>query len=122
MDRNGENIYSTEERMDRVFRKATRIQRKRNRIAMPALGVSALVLGLGLVGAIGLFAEPGSSVAVSSLYGSSIMLDGNVGSYILVALLAAALAVVVTLIFVTKSHTHAWEEPAPTLRDDDLIS
>ena len=114
-------MYSTDERMDRVFRKATRIQHKRNQIVMPALGASALVLGLGLVGVIGLFAEPGSSVAVSSLYGSSIMLDGNVGSYILVALLAAALAVVVTLIFVTRSRQQAWEDPANALKDDDLF-
>lgn len=111
----------TEERMDKVFRKASRIQHKRNRVTLPALGVCALVLGLGLVGAIGLFAEPGSEVAVSSLYGSSLMLDGNVGGYILVALLAAALAVVVTLLFVTKTRQHAWEDPANTFGEDDLF-
>lgn len=107
-------------RMDIVFRKASRIQRQRNRFATPVLGVCALLLGMGTMGSIGFFAGLGSEVSIDGLYGSSLMLGSDVGAYIIVALLAAALAVVITLICVNKSRKSAWYDSADALEKDEI--
>ena len=112
-------MSSTDERMDKVFRKASRIQHRHGRIAVPALGSCAILLGMGLVGSIGFFASLGSEIEVDGLYGSSLMLGSNVGTYIIVAILAAALAVVITLICIKKSRQRTWNESADAFEKDE---
>ena len=102
----------TDERMEKVFQKASRMERRRRKSVTPVLGALAVLLGVGLLGSIGLFSTAGTGVAVGSLYGSSLMLGGNAGGYVIVAILAAAFAVVVTLLFVNKSKQRAWYDPA----------
>ncbi|MDO4400809.1 MAG: hypothetical protein Q4D27_07675 [Coriobacteriia bacterium] len=96
-------MLETDERMDKVLRKASRMKRRRARMALPALSACAVLLGVGLIGAIGAFGGFGSPVSVDDLYGASSLMGSEAGGYVIVALLAAALAVVVTLICVIRS-------------------
>jgi len=112
-------MSTTDERMEKVFRKASRMERRRSGVATPVMGVLAVLLGIGLVGSIGHFTGWGTDVSVSGLYGSSIMIGGGVGAYVVVALLAAALAVVVTLICVNRSKAKAWYDLAETSDQDN---
>lgn len=96
-------MLGTDERMEKVLRRASRIQRRRERVAFPALSACAILLGVGLIGAIGTFGGFGSQVSIDDLYGASSLLGSDMGGYIIVAILAAALAVVITLICVMKS-------------------
>jgi hypothetical protein len=105
--------------MDKVFRKASRIQYRYGQIAVPALGACAILLGVGLMGSIGFFAGLGNSIEVNGLYGSSLMLGSDVGTYIIVAILAAALAVVITLICINKSRQRTWSESAGAFEKDE---
>ena len=113
-------MSTTDERMDKVFRKASRMKRRQSRMAAPVMGVLAVLLGVGLVGSVGYFSEWGAGISISGLYGSSLMLGSNVGTYAIVALLAAAFATVVTLICINKSKSFAWHDPADTFDQDEL--
>lgn len=112
-------MSTTDERMDKVFRKASRMKRRRSQIATPVMGVSAMLLCVGLVGSIGVFTNWGANVAVSELYGSSLMLGSDVGTYVVVAIVAAAFAVTVTLICINKSKNNAWYDSADVNEKDE---
>lgn len=112
-------MSSTDERMDRVFRKASRIQHRHGQIAVPALGACAILLGMGLVGSIGFFTGRSGDIEVGGLYGSTLMLGSDVGTYIIVAVLAAALAVVITLICINKSRQRTWSDSADAIEKDE---
>lgn len=96
-------MLETVERMDRVFRRASRMRSRHYRTMLPVFTACAVLLGVGLVGAIGAFGGFGSLVSVGGLYGASSLMGSEIGGYVIVALLSAALAVVVTLICVMRS-------------------
>ena len=112
-------MSSTDERMDKVFRKASRIQHRHGQIAVPALGACAILLGMGLMGSIGFFAGLGGDIEVDGLYGSTLMFGSDVGTYVVVAILAAALAVVITLICISKSRQRTWSDSADAFEKDE---
>ena len=107
-------MATTDERMDKVFRKASGMKRRQSRMAAPVMGVLAVLLGMGLVGSIGYFSDWSAGVMVPGLYGSSLMLGSDVGAYAIVALLAAAFGTVVTLICINRSKKFTWYDPADT--------
>ena len=113
-------MSTTDERMDKVFRKASSMKRRQSRIATPVMGVLALLLGVGLVGSIGYFSDWSASISVPGLYGSSLMLGSDVGAYAIVALLAAAFGTVVTLICINRSKKFVWYDPADTFERDEF--
>ena len=112
-------MSDTDERMEKALRRASRMKRRRNQIVTPVLGVLAVFLGVGLLGSINLFSDKGADVSVAGLYGSSLMLGSDVGNYVIVAILAAALAVVITLICVNKSRKNTWYDPADAMKKDE---
>lgn len=112
-------MSDTDERMEKVLRRASRMKHRRNQVVTPVLGVLAMFLGVGLLGSINLFSGLGADVSVPGLYGSSLMLGSDVGNYVIVAILAAALAVVVTLICVNKSRKKTWYDSADAMKKDE---
>ena len=112
-------MSSTDERMDKVFRKASRMERRRRQTAIPAMGALAVFLGIGLLGSINLFSGSGADVSVDGLYGSSLMLGSDVGGYIIVAIIAAALAATITLICARRSRNNAWYDSADAVEKDE---
>ena len=112
-------MSDTDERMGKVLKRASRMKRRRNHIETPALGAFALLLGVGLLGSISLFSGSGADMSVLDLYGSSLMLGSDVGTYVIVALIAAALAVVITLICINRSRKNAWYDSADAVKKDE---
>jgi len=112
-------MSSTDERMGKVFRKASNMNRRRHQVVTPVMGMLAILLGVGLVGSVGVFTEWGEDVSISGLYGSSLMLGSDAGSYIAVALLAAAFAVAITLICINRSKKNKWYDSADVIEKDE---
>lgn len=87
-------MQDTKERIRKVKLLARKMQYKRENRLIRALTGLCLILSLSLVGAVGLMTGAGGAT-VSGLYGT-ILLYEDAGGYVLVGLIAFALAVVIT--------------------------
>ncbi|MBR0406093.1 MAG: hypothetical protein IJI68_12985 [Eggerthellaceae bacterium] len=112
-------MSSTDERMGKVFRRASRMERRRRRMTTPVMGVLAVFLGVGLMGSIYLFSGLGADITVADLYGSSLMLGSDAGGYVIVAIIAAALAAAITLICSKRSRNNTWYDSADAVEKDE---
>lgn len=112
-------MHDIDERMQIIKSKAVRRRRRDDKAIIPALSLCAVLLGMGLIGAIGGFAGAMTPASVVGLYGSASLLGGEVGGYVIVALISFALAVVLTLIFVRKALGSAFYKSIDTAQKDE---
>ena len=98
--------YTTEEALAEIMRRSEQVSIRRNRRACRVLSVAAGALTLLLVLVIGLFPGGGTGSG-RSLYGA-FLLSREAGGYVLAAVIAFSLGVVVTLLCLNrrKQETH----------------
>lgn len=88
--------YTTEEALEEIRKRKEKITEKRNRRMMAGMTAAAAVLTAALVALIGLFSGEGMTYS-DSVYGS-FLLSREAGGYVLAAVIAFVLGVVVTLL------------------------
>ena len=108
--------YTTEEALAEIMRRKDQIVLRRSRRSCRRLSVSAGALMCLLVLVIGLFPSDGT-VADGSVYGA-FLLSAEAGGYVLAAVIAFALGVVITLLCLRPRNTRYHVDKANTKREE----
>ena len=108
--------YTTEEALTEIMRRSEQVSIRRNHRACRRLSVSAGALMCLLVLVIGLFPSDGT-VADGSVYGA-FLLSAEAGGYVLAAVIAFALGVVITLLCLRLRNTRYHVDKANTKREE----
>lgn len=87
-------MHDTTERIERVKLRVKKLQRTSETRLINALSVLCIILSLSLVGVIGVMTG-GSWGTISGLYGTMLLYE-DAGGYVLVGVIAFAVAVIIT--------------------------
>ena len=115
-------MRTVDERVAAVRNRASRLRRKRSDRLLGAFACLMLLPLVGLAGNLAMGSLPAPADSGAGLFGTSSLFGSSAGGYVLVAVLAAAIAVAVTVFLMmrrksTSEHADNGEEP---MADDNM--
>ena len=118
--REGIAMRTVDERVAAVRNRASRLRRKRSDRLLGAFACLMLLPLVGLAGNLAMGGLPAPADSGAALFGTSSLFGSSAGGYVLVALVTAVLAVLVTVLCITRHRSVREKDDAPETMADSV--